>query len=166
MPGVATNSSNGLDMKAVEQLTNPSDITKLLHESLATERTIDAGLDQLLSRRVQLKDELIELAKFSEEVRRNDCLCLPGVCSFLWMEELSGGLVYIFCAQANLRRINECAGNVQVLEVVQVDAEQMLENVERTAAVAEQISARVKELDSAQSNVKKVVTYIQTIMDR
>lgn len=64
------------------------------------------------------------------------------------------------------RSLAECSGDVQVLEVVQVDAEQMLENVQRTAAVAEQISARVKELDSAQSNVKKVVTYIQTIMDR
>lgn len=68
MPGLASSPKAGLDMQAVEQLTNPNDINKLLHESLATERTIDAGLEQLLGRRGQLQDELVSLANFSGEV--------------------------------------------------------------------------------------------------
>lgn len=53
-----------------------------------------------------------------------------------------------------------------MFEVVQVDAEQLLVSVQRTAAVAEQISSRVKELDSAQSNVKNVIKDIHVIIDR
>lgn len=68
MPGFAASPKAGLDMQAVEQLNNPNDINKLLHESLATERTIDAGLDQLLGRRGQLQDELVSLTSFSGEV--------------------------------------------------------------------------------------------------
>lgn len=63
------------DISIVEKLTSLSDISRLLHETLAKERGLEAELDQLLNRRGELEQGLIELHASSREVRTTPCLC-------------------------------------------------------------------------------------------
>lgn len=56
------------DVRAVEQLTCLTDISRLLHETLATERGLEAELDQLLSSRGDLEQNLLALHSDSREV--------------------------------------------------------------------------------------------------
>ena len=56
------------EIRAVEQLTSLTDISRLLHETLATERGLEAELDQLLSRRGDLEQHLLALHTGSREV--------------------------------------------------------------------------------------------------
>ena len=56
------------DISTVEKLTSLSDISRLLHETLAKERGLEAELDQLLNRRGELEKSLIDLHAGSREV--------------------------------------------------------------------------------------------------
>lgn len=58
-----------LDVNLVENLTTLSDISRLLHETLAQERGLEAELDQLLNRRGQLEQSLVTLHTDSTEVQ-------------------------------------------------------------------------------------------------
>ena len=59
------------DLRGVEQLTSLTDISRLLHETLATERGLEAELDRLLSRRGDLEQSLLALHEESREVCTN-----------------------------------------------------------------------------------------------
>ena len=71
MNQVDTHDVNIPDFRAIEQLTSLTDISRLLHETLATERGLEAELDQLLSRRGELEQSLLALHDESREVRVN-----------------------------------------------------------------------------------------------
>lgn len=62
-------SLGALDLAAVRSLSNIADVHRLLHEANTRERSIDAELEQLLSRRGQLEDGLLSLHDATVEVR-------------------------------------------------------------------------------------------------
>lgn len=72
------------DLRAVEQLTSLTDISRLLHETLATERGLEAELEQLLSTRGVLEQRLLALHTESREVRVNQ----SATCSSCWLGQL------------------------------------------------------------------------------
>ena len=55
---------------------------------------------------------------------------------------------------------------MQVLEVVKADAEGLAESVHGTSALSERVSRKVRELDSAQSNIHEAMQRIGVIVDR
>ncbi|GMH33415.1 hypothetical protein BSKO_01249 [Bryopsis sp. KO-2023] len=117
MPGLVSSPRGGLDMRAVEQLTNPSDINKLLHESLATERTIDAGLEQMLARRRHLEAELLSLteqtAEVLEVVHADADQLLSSVRSTATVaEQISGRVKELDFAQS---RVKQVLGDIHVV---------------------------------------------------
>ena len=57
-----------LDLASVRALNNINDVNRLLHEANTKERSIDAELEQLLSRRGQLEDSLLTLHDATTEV--------------------------------------------------------------------------------------------------
>lgn len=57
-----------LDVSSVEKLSSLTDISRLLHETLAQERGIEADLDHLLNRRAELEHTLVSLHADSTEV--------------------------------------------------------------------------------------------------
>ncbi len=68
MPGIELDESLVADISAVENLTSLSDISRLLHDTLAKERGLEAELDQLLHRRGELEKGLLDLHAGSREV--------------------------------------------------------------------------------------------------
>lgn len=94
-------------------------MTRMLHETIACERDIDAELEGLLAQRGALEAKLSGLERSTE-----------------------------------------------VLELVRLDADQMLNNVRSTCQLAELVSGRVRELDLAQYRVNETVTRIEAIVDR
>ena len=56
------------DISSIEKLTSLNDISRLLHETVARERGLEAELDQLLSRRGELEQKLLSLHASSREV--------------------------------------------------------------------------------------------------
>ena len=56
------------DVGSIEKLTSLNDISRLLHETVARERGLEAELDQLLSRRGELEQNLLSLHASSREV--------------------------------------------------------------------------------------------------
>ena len=58
-----------LEIASVRQLSRLEDVNRLLHEANSRERSIDAELEQLLSRRGQLEDSLLALHGATLEVR-------------------------------------------------------------------------------------------------
>ncbi|CAD7704433.1 unnamed protein product [Ostreobium quekettii] len=68
MPGLPSAAGGGVDWAAVDTVTNPNDINRLFHEALATERSIEAGLDQMLSKRGALEGEFLKLKDQAAEV--------------------------------------------------------------------------------------------------
>lgn len=59
-----------LDLASVRQLSNVNEVHRLLHEANTRERSIDAELEQLLSRRGELEQSLLALHASTAEVRR------------------------------------------------------------------------------------------------
>lgn len=59
-----------MDVSSVEKLSSLNDISRLLHETLAQERGLEAELDQLLNRRGELEETLVTLHTDSTEVHR------------------------------------------------------------------------------------------------
>lgn len=56
-------------VEQVRALRSVADVNRLLHEASARERAIDAELEQLLARRGQLEQRLVQLHASTEEVR-------------------------------------------------------------------------------------------------
>ncbi len=56
------------DVAVIHKLTSLADVNRMLHESLAKERTIDSDLDRLLSKRVELERSFLLLNAPTVEV--------------------------------------------------------------------------------------------------
>lgn len=61
--------SAAVDLAAITKLTNLNDIHKLLHETLAKEISVDADLNKLLGKRVDLEHGVLQLNVATREVR-------------------------------------------------------------------------------------------------
>lgn len=72
-------------VEQVRALRSAADVNRLLHEASARERAIDAELEQLLARRGQLEQRLVELHASTEEVgaalHHASCKDVIGGCS-------------------------------------------------------------------------------------
>eukprot|EP00898_Chlorokybus_atmophyticus_P002420 jgi/Chlat1/3179/Chrsp22S03409 len=64
------------------------------------------------------------------------------------------------------RRIRGIITSAEVLDLVKAEAEQMASSVGSTAALAERVSGKVRELDRAQGRVSECIARISTIVDR
>ncbi|EYU32299.1 hypothetical protein ABFS82_02G180000 [Erythranthe guttata] len=64
------------------------------------------------------------------------------------------------------RQLSNLHKSVEVLEIVKVDSSYMLSNVSSTSALADQVSAKVRHLDLAQSRVQDTLLRIDAIVDR
>ena len=131
------------DIRVVEQLTSLTDISRLLHETLATERGLEAELDQLLSRRGDLEQNLLALHAGSREV------CV-------------GHVQHATSAGGSKRSILL----LQTLEVVKTEAETLANSVKQTSNLSESVSKKVRELDTAQSRVHNTLESIDYIVNR
>ncbi len=68
MMAQAAAAQGGFGLEAVRSLASVADVHRLLHEASARERGIDTELEQLLSKRSQLEEGLLELHSSTEEV--------------------------------------------------------------------------------------------------
>ncbi|KAM1675417.1 hypothetical protein FF1_040947 [Malus domestica] len=103
----------------VRALTDVGAMTRLLHECIAYQRSLDLDLDNLLSQRSDLDKQLLALRKSS-----------------------------------------------QVLDIVKADSDHVLSNVTSTCDLADNVSAKVRELDLAQSRVKSTLLRLDAIVER
>ncbi|PQM42618.1 conserved oligomeric Golgi complex subunit 4 [Prunus yedoensis var. nudiflora] len=103
----------------VRALTDVGAMTRLLHECIAYQRSLDLELDSLLSQRTDLDKQLLSLHSSS-----------------------------------------------QVLHIVKADSDHVLANVTSTCDLADQVSAKVRELDLAQSRVKSTLLRLDAIVER
>lgn len=69
MPAINLQSNWLTDVSSIEKLTSLHDISRLLHETMASERGLEAELEQLLSRRGKLEQTLVALHSDSSEVQ-------------------------------------------------------------------------------------------------
>ena len=67
-PAAVAGGSFGVE--AVRSLASVADVNRLLHEASARERAIDSELEQLLFKRSELEQQLLQLHVSTEEVRR------------------------------------------------------------------------------------------------
>jgi hypothetical protein len=145
MPGIELDESLVADISAVEKLTSLSDISRLLHDTLAKERGLEAELDQLLNRRGELEKGLLDLHAGSREVNLR-----------LLTLTLTGGALCkdpAFCF-------------LQTLEVVKAEAESLANSVKLTSNLSERVSRKVRELDTAQSRINGTLESIDYIVSR
>ncbi|GIL67932.1 hypothetical protein Vafri_21202, partial [Volvox africanus] len=112
--------TSAIDLNLIYKLTNVSDATKLLHETVARERAIDQDLDRQLSKRSDLERNFLLLNTPTAET----------------------------------------------LELVRADCEQLLQSVQGTAQLADNISSKVRQLDLVQGRVQGVLNKINLILDR
>lgn len=91
-------------------------MTRLLHECIAYQRSLDLDLESLLSQRSSLDTHLSSLLKSS-----------------------------------------------QILSIVRSDADHILSSVRSTSVLAENVSAKVRELDLAQSRVSDTLLRLDAI---
>lgn len=59
----------GADWTQLSSLTNQNEINRLLHETIAWERSIEADLDKQLGRRTELERDILQLNAATSEVR-------------------------------------------------------------------------------------------------
>lgn len=60
--------NTNVDINLIHRLTNLNEINRLLHETIAKERTIDGELDKLLSKRAELERSFLLLNTPTAEV--------------------------------------------------------------------------------------------------
>ena len=58
-----------IDLESIKRLTNLADINRALHETHARERSIEAELEELLSRRSAIQETFVTLHDSASEVR-------------------------------------------------------------------------------------------------
>ncbi|CAL9007582.1 unnamed protein product [Prunus brigantina] len=102
----------------VRALTDVGAMTRLLHECIAYQRSLDLDLDNLLSQRTDLDKQLLSLHRSST-----------------------------------------------VLDIVKADSDHVLGNVTSTCDLADHVSAKVRELDLAQSRVKSTLLRLDAIVE-
>jgi hypothetical protein len=69
MAPAAAAASAAFGLEAVRSLASVADVNRLLHEASARERAIDSELEQLLFKRSELEERLVELHASTAEVR-------------------------------------------------------------------------------------------------
>ena len=134
-----------LDIGAVEKITSLADISRLLQETLARERGLEAELDQLLNRRGDVEQSLLALHASSRDV--------------------SALSLYPIIDQAVRSRFTApCL--LQTLEVIHAEAESLAGSVQQTSSISERVSKKVRELDTAQSRINGTLESIDYIINR
>lgn len=66
---VSIAAAGSADFSQLNSLTNLTDINRLLHETIAWERSIEADLDKQLGRRTELERDILQLNAATSEVR-------------------------------------------------------------------------------------------------
>lgn len=173
----------GFGLDQVRQLRSVADVNRLLHEASARERAIDAELEQLLGRRGELEARLVELHGGTQEVRCGwaavaDPLLSPAGCLRCWFLRStvlrSTAEARMFCAGQAAHRSKAppclpapaCPPYLQMLQVMRAEAETLAGSTAGTSALAEKVSRKVRELDTAQSRVQSTLGHIGVVMDR
>ncbi|KAL8144533.1 hypothetical protein V2J09_017565 [Rumex salicifolius] len=103
----------------IRSLTDVGAMTRLLHQCIAYQRSLDDNLDSLLSQRSDLDKQLLSLQKSSH-----------------------------------------------ILSIVRSDSDLMLSSIQSTSLLAESVSAKVRELDLAQSRVSSTLLRLDAIVDK
>ena len=62
-----------VDVESIKRLTNLADINRALHETHARERSIEAELEELLSKRSAIEETFVTLHDSASEVRGQMC---------------------------------------------------------------------------------------------
>ncbi|XP_021747647.1 conserved oligomeric Golgi complex subunit 4-like [Chenopodium quinoa] len=106
-------------LSQLRSLTDVGTMTRLLHECIAYQRSLDVNLESLLSQRSSLDTHLSSLLKSS-----------------------------------------------QVLSIVRSDADHILSSVRSTSVLADNVSAKVRELDLAQSRVSSTLLRLDAISQK
>lgn len=65
-----------IDLESIRRLTNLADINRALHETHARERSIEAELEELLSKRDAIEETFVTLHDSASEVRMDLHTCL------------------------------------------------------------------------------------------
>lgn len=163
--GAAAGGGAGGDWSSIASqlnaLTNLADINRLLHETVAFERSIEAELDRELGRRIDLERSILQLNATTTEVgcqggRRRRLRCLwrsP------WRQRVKPRTA------ASDPQPHTCTSH-QMLELIRADAEQLYKGVAATALTADRIGSRVRRLDQQQTNVTDTLELINLILDR
>lgn len=174
-----TAATAGFGLEQVRQLRSVADVNRLLHEASARERAIDGELEQLLLRRGELEERLLDLHNSTQEVRT----IAVSRSVVKWVARGGPALQAIYhCRQscrcdscvANhqllttpiLPRSTPPAPNKQMLQVTKAEAEALAGSTADTAALAEKVSRKVRELDTAQSRVQATLGHIGVVLDR
>ena len=66
-----------IDLESIKRLTNLADINRALHETHAKERSIEAELEELLSKRSAIEETFVTLHDSASEVRTQTALPAP-----------------------------------------------------------------------------------------
>lgn len=136
----ATSGGAGFGLDVVRQLASVADVNRLLHEASARERAIDAELEQLLSKRGELENCLMELQASTDEVRGCSWMLSSLHFNFLQMLELpSCACTSIMCAACPALPFL-----LQMLQVMKAEAEALAASTGDTAALAEKVSRKVR----------------------
>jgi hypothetical protein len=166
----------------LSSLTNLNDINRLLHETIAFERAIEAELDKQLGRKGELERSILQLNATTSEV----CLALSWGVGEVLLSSMSEWPCFLWQAmqQHAERRTSSpshthartthtrprAAGTPnntqQLLDLIRTDAEQLFRSVQATAATADRIGSRVRRLDQQQGNVTDTLDLISLILDR
>jgi hypothetical protein len=77
---VSIAAAGSADFTQLSSLTNLTDINRLLHETIAWERSIEADLDKQLGRRTELERDILQLNAATSEVSWG--MCQPSNDSF------------------------------------------------------------------------------------
>lgn len=169
-------------LEQVRALRSAADVNRLLHEASARERAIDAELEQLLARRGQLEQRLVELHAGTEEVglvgggtaplscaHGSPALTCMHMCMPFHLKPPMGGAHVHSCARqprAAAQHGDTPPAPAQMLQVMKAEAEALAGSTADTAALAERVSRKVRELDTAQSRVQATLSHISLVLDR
>jgi hypothetical protein len=102
-PAAVAGGSFGVE--AVRSLASVADVNRLLHEASARERAIDSELEQLLFKRSELEQQLLQLHVSTEEVRRGAAWRVGGG----WVGAGGALLPPLYCSQQHSLDSQPCA---------------------------------------------------------
>lgn len=147
-------------LEQVRALRSAADVNRLLHEASARERAIDAELEQLLARRGQLEQRLVELHAGTEEVglvgggtaplscaHGSPALTCMHMCMPFHLKPPMGGAHVHSCARqprAAAQHGDTPPAPAQMLQVMKAEAEALAGSTADTAALAERVSRKVR----------------------
>ena len=134
-----------VSLEEVRSLTDQAMISRLLQEIIARERSIDAELEALLSKRSVLDSKVQSLAD-AEVVLESVAVD---------SEKVRAETFVRLCVVLSWSRVLNQAWRLQVAA-----------SVTTASTIAEKVSSKVKELDLAQGRVQETINRINTIVDR